>query len=236
MGPAAHAMISCDFPCCTGTPLTPRKHVRVHQAADTAAAPSPRMILPGLPWPQALQGHDDENWPESMVDANGGPTADLLDRYAVIKSMKPGGGEDAHHHAEHIHPPPHTVAIFTHHPPHPAHHKPSHSPQTITPSYTHHTRPSHLITMHTHRTHHTTPHSSQAFADTTWTGRRSRRRSHLPQHLPWVVQRVQRRYQRLKRRGSPWGTYARHAMHHTLAQHNPQAQASCMGSHVNTRA
>jgi hypothetical protein len=94
-----------------------------------------------------------------MVDANGGPTADLLDRYAVIKSMKPGGGEDAHHHAKHkkmhLHTPwrsPHTVhhtmPTTTHH----THHNPSHPPTLTTPA--HHSR--HAYEYSPHLPHHTT--------------------------------------------------------------------------------
>eukprot|EP00039_Didymoeca_costata_P012770 m.185654 g.185654 ORF g.185654 m.185654 type:complete len:591 (+) comp15579_c0_seq2:183-1955(+) len=56
----------------------------------SALQPStPMDIVPGLPWPQGLQGHDDENYPMSLL-SNSFPTSDLLQRYKVITSMKPG--------------------------------------------------------------------------------------------------------------------------------------------------
>jgi len=39
-------------------------------------------LLPGLPQPQALQGHDDENYPFSLAP-NGVPAPALLRRYKV---------------------------------------------------------------------------------------------------------------------------------------------------------
>jgi hypothetical protein len=47
-------------------------------------------ILPDLASPQALQGHDDENWPSSLVDAGGGPTNALRARYKALGAMQPG--------------------------------------------------------------------------------------------------------------------------------------------------
>ena len=72
------------------------------------AASSP-VILPGLPWPQGyvfvnfiysiinillpmsnnpgLQGHDDENYPLSLLHADASPDLILLERYKVTDAM-----------------------------------------------------------------------------------------------------------------------------------------------------
>lgn len=48
-------------------------------AALLALAPSPAealaddtvaIVAPGLPWPQGLQGHDDENWPTQLYSVS----------------------------------------------------------------------------------------------------------------------------------------------------------------------
>lgn len=62
----------------------------VHILCAAAAAAVPAPILPGLPWPQALQGHDDENWPMSLVDNSGRATDALVARYTVLRTLSPG--------------------------------------------------------------------------------------------------------------------------------------------------
>lgn len=57
--------------------------------ASRVAAPPPP-ILPALPWPQGLQGHDDENWPVKLASANGSSTPQLEARYAALSQLRPG--------------------------------------------------------------------------------------------------------------------------------------------------
>lgn len=49
-----------------------------------------KKILPGLDWPQGLQGHDDENWPAQLAGPGEVPTDELLARYKVLGTMQPG--------------------------------------------------------------------------------------------------------------------------------------------------
>jgi hypothetical protein len=51
-------------------------------------APPPSIVVPGLPWPQGLQGHDDENWPTRLFST--GQHAALQQRYARLAALKPG--------------------------------------------------------------------------------------------------------------------------------------------------
>ena len=50
--------------------------------------PPPSIIAPGLPWPQGLQGHDDENWPQQLFAA--GKHEELQQRYTQLGALKPG--------------------------------------------------------------------------------------------------------------------------------------------------
>eukprot|EP00051_Salpingoeca_urceolata_P007730 m.100038 g.100038 ORF g.100038 m.100038 type:complete len:580 (+) comp15373_c1_seq2:174-1913(+) len=47
-------------------------------------------ILPGLAWPQGLQGHDDETIAKGLVSPHGTLTPQLLARYKTLASMEPG--------------------------------------------------------------------------------------------------------------------------------------------------
>jgi hypothetical protein len=64
--------------------------VRATGSSASSIHSAPKLLLPGLPWPQALQGHDDENWPMSLTNSDGGPTPGLLARYDALAPMQPG--------------------------------------------------------------------------------------------------------------------------------------------------
>ena len=57
-------------------------------ALDAAAPPQApaQLLAPGVPYPQGLQGHDDENWPTRLVHDQ----AALAARYKALGAMQPG--------------------------------------------------------------------------------------------------------------------------------------------------
>ena len=71
-------LLYCALACCATLEL-------VASAPQLAA---PDAALP-VPQPQALQGHDDENWPASLAPS-GVSTPALEARYKALGKMRPG--------------------------------------------------------------------------------------------------------------------------------------------------